>query len=922
MKKKVLTLIIAAAQLAAMTGGLTAFAQDDALIADFEKIRTETLPELDSLIKECEDKKIFVDYEKSNYLVIEKFIDIGINDASDVHVTANDRGLTTFAGYGDETKPNDKTARARYIYDSITEIADNTKTALESYLNNTTSPVGNVPVYNTSTVTTDGFSFVASDENGEQTPVFFTGYGHFFEAVRDIPIFAEMGVNIIQIEAGISRIVFLDENGEMYFDENSDYVKGLINAFDEAEKYNVGISLLLSPHYMPKWVTEKYGDKIYGSYFSANDEMRGVLKFYIENMMRIFGDKPALQSICITNEPGRRATNETYELPMYREHLKTKYNNDIQELNNIHGTSYSSFDEIKFPDFSTIYNPVENIDVMPAMWDYIDFNDQNFSDIHEYMYNVIHECNPDVLVGIKVMQDYDCDERDWRRDFILRGTDVERIAEYLTINGNDANNYYDPQDYQWDIMNKMSFYDLQASIRKAPVFDFENHVIRDRDTSYGEEIMVNHVAADTWQGAIHGRGGSAIWIWERSYNDSHDFAGSILNRPDVVAENSKTMLDLHRLVDEVTALENTERRIGILYSRTARLYSKYNSNALTNIYEASTYTGERVEFVTENQAIEGKLNKCDVEVLVVPYSTHLKKGTAEAVADFIRKGGKVIVVGDESFAGDQYNLPTDAETRSYILSNSTVIDERLEGDDQLSEEVLTDVWNSLLGYFGNRGVKLVDAVNGEPMFGVSYTYTMENGAVLVNICNYDYDNVKNAKVMYNGSPVGQAIELRSMNKISCDNITLNSVEPILMRFENGLFTDIEDHWSTLSVKSLWERDLIGSNTLYSPESTITVSQFATMIRDAFGVKIDGGEALLTREAMAEMMVEVCRQRKNELVSGDINAFADADKVTNKDAMGYAVGMGIISGTPDMMLLPGDNATMAQAAAVISRVLGE
>lgn len=245
----------------------------------------------------------------------------------------------------------------------------------------------------------------------------------------------------------------------------------------------------------------------------------------------------------------------------------------------------------------------------------------------------------------------------------------------MTLNGNDANNYLnDPQDYQWDIHSKMSFYDLQASVSDAPVFDFENHVIRDRDDNYGGEEMVRHVASDIWQGTLHGRGGSTLWVWERTYDDSHDFSGSILNRPDVVAETSRTMLDIGRLTEELTAIEKSAKRIGILYSKAARVYSNYYTNSLTTAYEAAVYSGEKVDFVTPKQINSGKLELSDIDILIVPESSNVEDGTLEGIYEFVKNGGKVIISGRNSLSANQYNKPLPSEMRDYIFSSSTVFE--------------------------------------------------------------------------------------------------------------------------------------------------------------------------------------------------------------------------------------------------------
>lgn len=923
MNKKNIAAALAAVQ---MLGGSCVKAQDNDYLKLFEELKTQTLPKIQSLLKECEDRKIFVDYENASCRVIEKYIDIGINDALPVHKMAPERGviLSKYVGYGNQDVNADRSAMVEYIYNSVKELSGKLQQRLAGYLDGSVTPVGGVDKYVTSKATIDGQSFIAEDENGERKPTFFTGYGHFGEAMTDIPIFSDMGVNVIEIELGPAKVMKY-ENGNFVFDESGEYFQKLMEVFDSAAKNNVGINLLLSPHYMSGFMNENFPDETATGYFNASDKMREYLECYISGVMERVKDKPALNSICLTNEPAYKASETKYLLPKYQKYLSELYENDISGLNACYNTEYSGFDKIEYPNTDPAYTPEENPEKLPQLWDYIMFNDAYYAEVHEFMFNIVNKYAPELGVGAKVMQDYDCDERSWRRNFIFYGSDVENLGKFLTINGNDANNYYDPQDYQWDILNKMSYYDLQTSIRNAPVFDFEDHVIRDRNALYGSEIMPKHLDADMWQGALHGRGGTTIWVWERTYDDSHDFSGSILNRPIETDAESKAMLDIHRLSDELTKLQNAERNIGILQSRTARLYSLYNSNALTKTYEGVSYLGERVEFVTERQAAGGKLDNTDIDILIVPLEKNVLSGTAEAVKKYIENGGKVILIGDECFQKDQYNNDIDESVRKYIFENSTLLNVKKSGSDQIAEPASRQIFDAAKKLLDkNSGVKLIDKETGEPVYEISYTWVKDNGTVLVNLCNYSYEESKKVSVYYNGQPVNDGVELRSMENISCTDITAEPIKPILIRFADGLYADSDKHWASGDIKALWSKGILASAQKLNPEENITVGEFAGYLSGCFDIdKKDiakaGENEILTREKMAEIILKVCEMRKLEIKSEDISEFTDSSEAENREVMEKAVGMKLISGTDDKKLLPRNNAKRAEAISVVRRL---
>ncbi|MBE7044764.1 MAG: hypothetical protein E7397_04490 [Ruminococcaceae bacterium] len=890
-------------------------------ITGFEKIRTETLPELDALIRECEEKKIFVDYEKADYRVIEKFIDFGLSDATGEHLTAKERNVpfSYAVGYGNEDIPTDKTARAIYIYEALVDIASDTKEKLEGYLDKSIVPAGEIDKYVTSDVSVDGYFFVATNESGEKKPVIFTGYGHFGETVGDLPIFSDMGVNVIQVEVGPAFIMKLDENGNPCINQESEYLRDLLAAFDKAAENNVSIALLLSPHY---FFNGNLGEENYAGYFSSTQEVKDLLRVYYKGIMEAVKDKPALHSVCLANEPNYTAMNETYDLPLFREFLKERYQGDIAALNQNYQTEYATFDEVKFPETDLIYEPEGNEDKLSAILDFIDFNDQYFASVFEDFYSYVKEVIPDIPAGVKIMENWDMNERDWRRGFILYGTNVEEMGKVMTVNGNDANNYYDPQDYEWTLLSKLAHYDIQASVNKAPVFDYEGHVIRDRNDTYGSWEMVNHVGADVWEGAVHDRGGVTLWVWERSYDDSHDFSGSIINRPDVVAGTSKTMLDIHRLTDEVTALQNTEKRIGIYYSRTPRLYSKYYSNSLYKAYEAASYTGERVDFVTDAQMAEGKLLNSDIEVLLVPYATHADKGTAEAIRDFIANGGKVVLMDEACLSYDQYNRPVDSAVKDAILTGSTVLTTKKEVVDQIAEPTEATMQEALMSLL-DTPILVTDTATGKPVYGVMMTYAEEDGALIVDFCNTDWDATKTVQISLNGTPITTGVELRSMQDVNLQSLEIKPYDPLLVRIENGVFADSKAHWANQDIMGLWKYNAIESGSSYAPEQAITVGDFAELAERVTGVSasvLTSGKEItaeLKRAEMAELLTVICAEKKIEMTTGDISTFADCDGTS--EAISKVVGTGLMAGKSETIFDPDAIATKAEAAAVISRI---
>lgn len=877
---------------------------------EFEKIGKEYIDKIKELMKECDEQSISYDYEKADLWVLERFRGYGLQDAQ-----------------------NGKKTRADYVLTCLKEIGEKTIKALNGYLDGTKSPQKKSG-YVTSKATADKTTFYAMDESGSTRPIYFMGYGHFSTAQSDIPNFGTLGANAVQLEVGPSSVI-TGENADGYI-INTGALGNIKAMLSSCEKNNVGLNLLLSPHYMPSWFKEKYPEESSMGYYDPSDKMRSMLKAYLEAVVDVVKDSPALTSLCLTNETSVRADKED-TLPYYHDFLRESFEDDIRALNEAYGTKYTDFDDVEYPDVETLcYDPESNLDQMPQYADWLEFNSRYLTEFHKFMADTIHEIAPDILCGVKIMQEFDSDERNWRRQFLNFGTDPENLGAEMDLNGNDANNYY--KHGYWGILNKMSYYDLQTSANAKPVADYEDHVVIDRDSGYGNPYRENHVAADMWMGAIHGRGISTIWVWERTYDDSSDFAGSILHRPDVLREASYAMLDVNRLANEIHALETTERTVGILYSKTARAYSLRSSNSLVKAYEAASYLGERVDFVTEKQAGNGKLAESDIDVLLIPYETHVLGGALEGVREYIENGGKVIIVGEESLSYNQHNKPLDKDTRAFVFANSRVLAAVPAADtkDTFTSPSAKDIWNELRSVradiHDDTPVTITDANTGSVIYGVNYTTAEYDGNLLINICDYDYAGDKVIDVRYNGEKIGTATELRSGAEVDASRISLEPYYPILLSVPTESlpkkqlgFYDMKNHWAEYGVKDLADEKIIYgvSGLEFKPERTITTGEFEALLArvsgkadDAYASYLSGGN--ITREKMAYLMASIYEASGKPAETADISEYSDATDSKYADDLAKCVKLGLIKGYEDGTLNPKATATRAEAAAVVYR----
>ena len=533
-------------------------------------------------------------------------------------------------------------------------------------------------------------------------------------------------------------------------------VEALKENLKTAKDNNIAVSLLLSPHYFPEDLSSDiYTDKGTFIHYNINSpEAKAIVEDHIRVVLSRVKDFDCINSICISNEPwfDTRWFTDFYD-PLFREYLRDVYGT-IDSLNSACGTSYSDFSKISMP--ASLKKPFFGMrDKMS--YDWIEFNDKIFADWHKWMADIVKEYMPQTPVHSKVMDNFVIGEPGDRNE-LTRGTDFDLFGEFSDYAGSDGGTYVDEDADGYYRM--MLFYDFLNSAIGKPVYNSEEHIIRDRDTNFSGE-QTAYVLNNMWQGAIHGRSLSTIWVWDRSYDTASDFWGSIQFRPDTVAGLGKTSLDFLRLSDEIADIQNNSEKIAIYYSKPSRLYNEDHTEYLFDAYKGITAKGYDAGVVTDRSI--GKLS--GYNTLVIPYATNCRAETLTAVENFIKNGGKVYYSQSTSpgakkiLSGNEHDKTLD---NSYVLSNATSF---------------TDIRNVL-----SDGVVTIKDANGAEPSDIDWQYSVTEDRILLNITNTaGYGDVKNISVYYNGEKLEGLTELIS-DTDNINTVELCGYEPQLLRF--------------------------------------------------------------------------------------------------------------------------------------------
>ncbi len=891
------------------------------------KVMREQIAELAGLLKQCEEKGIDTAYETADYTILTIF-----PESLETDMSKNDL------------------SRVYYTERTTTDIYNKTKASLEAYLAGEDTPK-KVSKYVNSEMIINGEDISANMEyNGivERRPMFFIGYGHFDRAREDMDIFPAMGNNMVQLEVGPYNVLYNTGSGtggkEYAFNKDSTTMKNTIKLMEYGEKYNVAVSLLMSPHYFPQDAITKYGiggNKGFLKYNVNAPEAKTIVETYLRGLIPLIKDYTSLNNIILTNEPQFRTnTFPDFYADDWHAFLKERYG-DIASINIAYGTSYTDFAEIDMQADST----------QPAkLYDYKRFNDIVTADWHMWMADIIHEIAPDIPLNSKIME-YAYPSSQYITEY---GVGYEHYYEKFAINGSDASRYY-LNDTRGDFVKSM-WYDYMTSIKSAPAYNSEDHIIPDYDQTWTKGIteeVKEFIAQDIYQGAIHGRTMTTLWVWDRIYSKNDARYGSILERPDAISAVSETALDLNRLAYEITALIREKRDVGIVYPDVNMVLDTPAMSAAYEAYNACVLNGKRPLFVVDWQA--EKMHDCDL--VIIPKATYMPENMLNEIKKYIENGGKVLIFGNGLMSKNEKNFDNDKAVVDYIYANSECYDYSVGNapfTSNIPEEEMHKIVRDALKETGAYYVEVLDAETNEPIYGVEANLGVFDGDIILNL-NSSEEDVK-VKVLLGGKEVEKFYDLREEEEVDGSTLELIHYQPRTFRIEwDNTFLDTLGHWAEDNIKLLTKMGIVSgmSESRFAPKSQITRAQFLALLTRACRYEdtayqgnvpdvakgewysgnvaaavangiINSGEAFrpndaITREEMCELLIKCCENKNGTVQNYATASFTDISNAS--DFISKAVQLQLMYGYEDGSFRPFASATRAEATAVVARFVG-
>ena len=387
----------------------------------------------------------------------------------------------------------------------------------------------------------------------------------------------------------------------------------------------------------------------------------------------------------------------------------------------------------------------------------------------------VKEFNPDMPTHAKLLPI----TLDYGRSALTKGENYEKLAPYFDYNGNDANTAYNHQ--KQSLLAKLEWYDLQSSIKDAPVVNTEDHFQMDSKTIDKSPKMYKHAMADAWQGVMHNRAESILWVLEREeqYLTGTTWMNTNLAvRADLLSGHVKAFLDFNRLSYEITAVQNAKRSAAILYSENSYSFKPSFQSSLLSAYSNVLFNGLKPLLLVESQ-----LEKLDnYNLLIIPECTNVTDETFSAIEKFVNRGGKLVIIGEDSLYKNELNAERNKDAVLNIYKNAVIIKTDVNSKKDITTAVnLPETISEVIGSMNLTNVKITDKATGENIDRTEWICVPYDGGYLLNMCRYVWGDAKDVEITVDGKKIEKFYDLRENEYL--DGITLEEYTPLFVKIE-------------------------------------------------------------------------------------------------------------------------------------------
>ena len=624
------------------------------------------------------------------------------------------------------------------------------------------------------------------DGSVETAPYFLYGYGHFIKAHRDIPDFWDVGSTMIQQGNGPD---LLDAEGKLPADAG-----GILDAIDDAQAANLKIDYVVGEG-VPRrlWAqldretedTDLFVRNV--GFIPLNIDHPLVKEWegrYAQEILPVIADSGPIVTACLSNEPAYAwSGRDRYSRPLFDAYLEQKHGT-IDALNDAYGTDYAAFGDVPVPvpqpiePYTHVRPDPSDTGAMRAYYDWLQFHQAHFTAWHARKDALVNSLAPDLKTHVKAVG-----PAAFNPNVLHWGVNPEDYADFTDIAGLDSHFWpsRDEDDFGFEWLTGLMSYDLFNSYRDQPVFNSENHLLRDGQRSHALE---GHLRLALWEGAMHHQRLTTQWVWEEPVAGSLE--GNVSLRPASVYDAGLAMYDLARLNAEADALASMPEQVAILFSPTSLIWQPGFERRTKQMYASLAFLGGPVTFVTERHLAENRVPE-NVKAIVMPDVTHIRDDAVAGLERFVEGGGGLISPFGDAIKYDEYGDERDLpDALAEAVAKREVLPEDAHKG-AVANALMTGptVGENLVPLLREAGVEVHELAeadgDGPLVFGVMHRRTTtDDGRTLVAVSNL----LKESKTVTIPDATG-GVDLLTGERVDPSRLELPGLTPMLIELDSA-----------------------------------------------------------------------------------------------------------------------------------------
>ena len=480
---------------------------------------------------------------------------------------------------------------------------------------------------------------------------------------------------------------------------------------------------------VPNWSKDKFGpnfsmrEDTYTAYDIDNPGARYIQEKLLEGVIpEMAGKKYTQLGYMLCNEPHFYTYKDSkrkklpwasggvsqFTIDKFKVWLQNKHTS-IESLNSAWETNFTSFDDVQ------IEIPIDiSLKGKPIWFDWTSFNMDRVTDWYTFLKNEVIKHDPAANVHIKIMPNL------WTENKRVHGIDLEALTDLSGIIGNDSGADHTliwGKPHEWEKHYAFEWrelcmgFDFMKSVSSNKInFNSELHYL---STVRSRNLYLDpmYARASFWLAHSFGMTASQIWYWPREADGSiskkakndKGYAGSNNQQPRVTNEVATTLIDLNSNAEEIMSMQRQRKPIRLFYSKTSAINKNEHMDDLFELYEALTFEGTPLGFVTKN--IIKKQDDNNWDVVLVYKTPFVTNDEVNALQVYLDNGGTVIV-DDKSLLNNEYGKSVSSlkESKGTIIKLNTTSKIKEKALSILKEKnLLSEVSISETNAIGTKG---------------------------------------------------------------------------------------------------------------------------------------------------------------------------------------------------------------------------